>query len=337
MKPTVSIVVVNHNGRKWLEGCFESIRAQEYRNLEVILVDNGSSDGSAEMIRSSYPEVKIIESPENLGFAGGCNAGMHSSSGDFLLLLNNDARLEADFLDPLLGAFDEIERLGVVQPRIVLLDDPARLHQCGHFWTDSACLYYYGFGKSAGLPAYNSPFPVFACTGAAMLIKREVLEEVGLFDEDFWCYYEDIDFCHRAWLAGYECWYYPLATARHSIGATATRFDEGTVRYHFIKNWLASMLKNFEGRTLATSLPMFLLSNFLSLAFRFLQGDVSLVLPFLRALRYDFARRRTIIDERKAVQSIRKVSDIEVFRRVKRNPRLSYYYYLNRGLEDYRD
>jgi len=260
MPAEVSIVIVNHNGREWLQECLDSIRAQTYGSHHTIFVDNASNDDSVEFVREKYPEALVVESTGNTGFTGGSNLGIRYATGEYILFLNTDTRLEADFLEELLTAFSEIHGLGAVQPKIRLMGDSDKIQLCGHFWTSSSCLYLFGYGKDQNLPMYNNPFPIFAGAGAAMLVKKEALDEVGLFDEDFWCYYEDVDLCSRLWLAGYECWYYPLATAYHALGATANTFDRGAVRYHHVKNWLAYMLKNFEWRTLASAVPMFLVS-----------------------------------------------------------------------------
>lgn len=337
MTAGVSIVIVNHNGRGWLEECLDSIRAQTYNFHQTIFVDNDSSDDSIEFVREHYPEVQIIQSEGNPGFAGGSNLGLQYATGEYVLLLNTDTRLEDDFLENLLAAFDEIPALGAVQPKIRMMDNPDKIQLCGDFWTDSSCLYLYGYGKDENLQIYNRPFPIFAGTGAAMLVRKDALDKVGLFDESFWCYYEDVDLCSRLWLTGYECWYFPRATVYHALGATANNFNRGTVRYHHVKNWLAYMVKNFEGRTLLSALPMFFLCNVLSLVFRLFQGEVEFVLPFLRALEYNLAHIGDLVAKRKTIQSLRKVSDREIFSKVKRNPRLSYYYFLSRGPEKYRD
>ena len=161
-----------------------------------------------------------------------------------------------------------------------------------------------------------------------MMIKREIIDRVGFFDEDFWSYYEETDLCNRIWLAGGECSYYPKAVVYHALGGTSSLFDNGFIQFHNFKNKLLSFLKNFEGWTLIKILPTYFI---LSLAVSFywlLQGKGRLFLSFYRSVWWNIIHLPQTLKKRKVVQLLRKRKDKEIFKLVKKNPTRRYYYAL---------
>ena len=330
-KELISIIIVNWNGQKWLDSCLASLHEQTYKHYEVIFVDNASTDDSVVYVKKKYPWVKVVQSATNLGFAGGNNLGFKHSKGEFILLLNNDTRVEETYLEEFIQAFDEIPHLGAAQSKIVLMDHPQKLDACGAYWTDSTFLYHFGYYKNESLPAYNKAQPLFSDKGASMMIKRSVIEKVGLFDDDFWCYYEETDFCHRVWLAGFECWYYPKAKVYHAMGGTSLLFGNEYLQFHNFKNKFMSFLKNFSWTSLITILPKYLVINgALSLVW-LLTGKMSNFLAYYHALWWNMLHLADTLRKRRTVQKLRTVSDSAIFRVTKRNPTLRYYYYLFRG------
>ena len=337
MKPLISIILVNWNGKKWLKECLDSLMVQTYKNFEIILVDNNSSDGSVEFVHSDYPEVIVVQNRENLGFSGGNNIGYQKSRGEYVLLLNNDTRVERNFLEEFVKAFYEIPNLGSVQSKLILMYEPAKLDVCGSYWTDIGFLYHYGYAKDTLDPKYNRKMPFFSNKGASMMLKREVIEKVGLFDHDFWCYYEETDLCHRLWLAGYECWYYPTAVCYHAMGGTAVRFSNSFLQFHNFKNKLASFLKNFEWVTLAKFLPIYLVLNVLLSFVWLFQGKYKHFFSLYKAIFWNLIHLLDTMNKRKEVQKLRVRSDKSIFKKVKRNPTIRYYFGLLIGIEKYVD
>lgn len=332
----VSVIIVNYNGEEYLEDCLTSIRRQTYSDLEIILVDNNSRDGSASLVEQKFPEVTLIKSKENLGYAGGSNLGYQQSAGDFIIILNNDAVLEKDAIEGLVKSFDEIENLGVVQPKVLLRGRKNELDSCGSFFTNTGFLYHYGNYKDANLEKYNRPFPVYSVKGVCMLAKREVIEKVGLFDGDFFCFFEESDFCHRVWLAGFECWYYPKVLIHHSLGGTALKQPSSFVQYHSFKNRLCSYIKNLSVRSLVKVLPVYLAMNVLLSLIYLVKLDLDNFLMIYRAIFWNVKNIGKTLVKRGAV--VRKVDESRILTRVKRNPRLSYYFYLARlDLKSYED
>lgn len=242
----ISVIIVNYNGKKYLEECIKSIIENNYKNLEIIVVDNNSSDGSQDLIKDKFNQVILIEETSNHGFAGGNNIGYKVSTGDIIVLLNNDTKIEKDFFVNMLPVFEEHPKCGVAQAKVVLYDTPEVLDSAGSFWHYSTFLYHYGYLKDSNKEEFNKPYKTFTVKGAAMFIKREIIEKVGLFDSDFWHYYEETDFCHRVINSGKEVWYYPKAICFHKIGVSRTILNqEEKIIFTNIRNKIFSIYKNF--------------------------------------------------------------------------------------------
>lgn len=335
--PVVSVIVVNWNGEKWLPGCLDALRMQTVKDFEVIVVDNASTDGSVALIEHEYPEVILVRNDRNDGFAKGNNIGYRHVHGRYVLLLNNDTVADPGLLESLIAAFSALPQAGSVQAKLVLLDRPGRLDACGAFFTATTISYHVGFGKDAALPLYNQPFPVFSNKGACMMLRREVIEMVGLFDDDFWCYYEETDLCHRIWLAGWECWYWPHALCRHGLGGTSIKMENSIIHFHNFKNKLTSHLKNFSAGSLFWVLPMHFLAGLGYSLFFLLAGKWCNALAFLRGTAWVAANLVRILEKRHAVQRVRTVNDRDILRRSLRNPRMSYYFYFLTDLTCYAD
>lgn len=333
-----SVVVVNWNGKKWLNDCLGSLRRQTVNNFEIIVVDNNSSDGSEEFIKNKFPEVIFVQTGSNLGFAGGNNAALPYAKGKYLILLNNDTWVESDYVEKFTNAFQEIPNLGAAQSKIVLMENQDKLDACGAYWSHSSFLYHYGYAKNSLDSKYNRKFKVFSNKGASMIVRHDLVRTLGLFDEKFWCYYEETDFCHRVWLSGYECWYYPVPVAHHALGGTSINFKNTYVQSHNLKNKIRSYIKNLEKKNLFLVLPVFLILNLgLSLFGAFSGKGFGSIQALFKAIYWNFSNGKETLLERKSIQKMRKVSDKEIFKIARKEPDLAYYYYLLTGLEKYED
>ena len=326
--PLISVIVVNFNGRKWLPGCLSSLKHQTYSNYEIIFVDNNSSDNSVEYISHNFPDIKLVTNSQNLGFASGNNIGAKHSKGEYLVLLNNDTQVPKNYLSKFYEAFTAIPNLAIAQSKIILMEDHKLLDSCGSFWTISTNQYYIGNKKSSLLPIYQTPQPVFSVKGASVMIKKDVVNKIGLLDDDFWCYYEETDFCHRAWIAGYECWYWPKTYVYHAMGGTSLTFPNSHIQFHNLKNKLLSLLKNFEVLTIFYELPIFLFLNLILAMIWLCQGKFNHFTAFLKAVFWNLIHFKSTFKKRLLIQQTRAKSDSNIFSIVKKEPRLSYYYYL---------
>lgn len=326
-KPLVSIIIVNFNGKKWLKDCLNSLQKQTYTKFEIILVDNNSTDDSISFIQKNFPKVQLVKLPENIGFAGGNNEGYKKAIGEYILLLNNDTKVEKTFIENFLKAFDKIPNLGIAQSKLILMDKD-QLDTCGGFWTSTSFLYYFGNYKDPKLPMYNKPFPVFSTKGASVLIKRKVIEKIGLFDERFWNYYEETDFCHRVWISGYECWYWPKALCYHAMGGTSLTFKNDYIQFHNFKNKLCSYIKNLSLLELIKIIPLFLILNSGIALLWLFQGKVRHTIALGKSVWWNMVHIQLTLKNRRTIQLERKVSDKAIWQKVKRNPHINYYKHL---------
>jgi len=244
--PLISVVVLNYNGKKYLSGCFSSLFLQTYSKMEVILVDNASTDGSIEYMQENFPWVKIISQSTNRGFSGGTNAGILAAKGDFILTLNNDTIVDSHLLEEIVRPMLADSRVGICGTKMLFPD--GRINSTAICISRSGAAWDRGMGESDN-GQYDVAEEVFgACAGAA-LYRHAMLEEIGLFDEDFFLYMEDVDLAFRAQLSGWRCMYIPKARVIHVHGGTSDPGSDTSV-YYGNRNLLWYTVKNFPKRTL---------------------------------------------------------------------------------------
>jgi GT2 family glycosyltransferase len=203
-----------------LRECLRTLEAQTFRDFETIVVDNGSTDGTAAMLAAEFPAARLIPLPENRGFAIATNVGLRASRGAVLVCLNNDVEAEPDWLAALVRVLDTRPDIGFVASKMLNAHQPELIDAAGDAM--SLLPWNIGRGQSDG-PEFNRPREILsACAGAAAY-RRELFETVGYFDEGYFAFFEDVDIGIRAQLAGLRCWYEPRAVVRHRFSATAGR------------------------------------------------------------------------------------------------------------------
>jgi len=250
--PDVSVVVLTYEGRRWLTACLSALAAQTATSAEVILVDNGSADGSADFVAASFPWVRVLRLAGNVGFAGGNNAGARLARAPLIAFLNNDTEPDPDWLSTLKAALDAEPSGGLATSRIVSLDDGVTLDSAGDGYLRAGGAFKRGHGEPD--EAYRRPCDVFGACGAAFMIRRSLFEELGGFDEDFFLVYEDVDLSYRAQLAGFRCLYVPGARVRHACSATIGRVSARSLFYGQ-RNLEWVYLKNTPAWLLVRTLP----------------------------------------------------------------------------------
>jgi len=226
---SVRVIVVNWNGRRWLDGCFTALRQQERRADELVLVDNGSSDDSVEYVRRTFPEVHVAALDRNLGFAGGNNAGAANAHTEFLVFLNNDTRPQPGWLAALLQAIEQDPSIGLVTSRLVYLGSPGVVDSAGDGYLRVGGAFKHGHGGPATDVAQSRE--VFGACGAAFVIRRSLFASLGGFDEDFFMVYEDVDLSYRARLLGWRVMYAHDAIVEHAGSASVGRASDTAVFY----------------------------------------------------------------------------------------------------------
>lgn len=242
----VSVIIPNYNGEQHLRECLNSLKEQSFEKFDIIIVDNNSSDKSLEIINSEYGYVKLINMKSNSGFSKAVNAGisfaLKNSNIKYIILLNNDIRCDKDFVRELISGFSESDT-GSVASKMLNFYNAEIIDDAGDFINKRGLPTARGH-KEKDSPEFNIQEHIFsACAGAAAY-RREVFEIIGLFDEDFFAYYEDIDFSFRMQSAGYKCFYNPKAFCYHKRGATFSSRGELTTMF-CEKNLVALRLKNY--------------------------------------------------------------------------------------------
>ena len=255
----IYVVIPNWNGAKQISACIDSLLAQTEK-LGIIVVDNGSVDGSVKLIEDKYPLVTLIKHSRNKGFTGGVNAGIRyaiESGGKYIALLNNDAVADKKWLELLAKFMDSNPKIGIATGKII--DSKKKfIDSTGEIYTTWGLAYPRGRGEEVG-DKYDKSELVFGASGAASLYRTKMLKEIGLFDKDFFAYYEDVDISFRAQLAGWKVGYQPGAIVYHAIGSTSSKIKDFTT-YQTFKNYPWLLWKNVPLRLIPTILPRFSLA-----------------------------------------------------------------------------
>ena len=222
--PLVSVIIVNWNGRNLLGECLESLLAQRFQDFEIILVDNGSQDGSADFVKERYPGVRLVSLTENRGFAGGNNAGIRIAAGAYVALLNNDTKADPGWLEALVHAAEANSGAGMWASKILSYDNPRVIDNVG------LLIYRDGLARGRGrlemdICQFEAEAEALFPSGCAALYRKTVLDEIGLFDEDFFAYADDVDLGLRARLAGWTCVYVPTARVYHKYSSSSSAYS----------------------------------------------------------------------------------------------------------------
>jgi GT2 family glycosyltransferase len=244
-KPQVvaSVLIPTWNGKELLRSCLDSLAAQTFQDFEVIVADNGSVDGTCEMLQQEYDWVRVVALKQNLGFARGVQAAYEAAGGDLIVLLNNDTEALPAWLEELHSAAQDYPEAGSFACKILLHQDRRRLHSAGDFYGRDGVPGNRGVWEEDG-PAFNERGWVFGAQGAACAYRRSLLDDVGFFDEDLVSYCEDVDLNWRANLRGFRCLYVPEAQVFHHVSATGG----GALASYFCgRNFIAVAVKDIPG------------------------------------------------------------------------------------------
>jgi GT2 family glycosyltransferase len=270
----ISVVVLNFNGKRHLEKCISALAEQTHDNYEVIIVDNASSDGSVEYLESQFPWVTLIKNEKNLGFSGGINSGIKEANGDYILTLNDDTYADKHFLEYILEPMCSHADVGMCACKMLFPD--GRINSTGICLSRSAAAWDRGMLEPDD-GRYNAQEEVFGpCAGAA-LYRKKMLDEIGLFDEDFFLYIEDVDLAFRGRLAGWKCIYVPRAKVYHYHGGTAGYGSDLSV-YYGNRNVIWYAVKDFPRWLLITSLPFIAARNLAVIPYYALHGKGRVIL-----------------------------------------------------------
>lgn len=242
--PSTSIIIPTWNGIQYIEDCLNSLLNQDYPDCEIIVVDNASSDGTPDWVAERFPTVTLVRNERNLGFAGAVNAGLRAARGDVLMLFNQDAAARPGWVRAMVLGLTASPDIGIAGCKIYYWDGKTIWHAGVIFPDPRMQMVHRGDGETDH-GQYEQPVDVDAVTGAAIAIRRGVLNVIGLLDEDYFVYFEDIDFCLRAKEAGYRVVYLPQAVAQHRV-ATSLGFGSLQIFERYHRSRILFLLKHFD-------------------------------------------------------------------------------------------
>ena len=265
-----AVVIPNYNGIQYLETCLDALRQQTWRDFYTILVDNGSSDGSLELVKTRYPEVEIVSLPENLGFCRAVNEGIRKAEAEYVILLNNDTQVFPDFAEQLYRGIRCHDRAFSAGAMMIQAHDHEKLDAAGDYY--SALGWAFARGKGKPPAKYSRACRVFAVCAGAAIYRMDLLKKSGLFDEAHFAYLEDLDMGYRARIQGYENWYCPEAKVYHiGSGTSGSRYNQFKIRYSS-RNNIYLIHKNMPVPQMILNLPFLLAGFAVKLLFFALKG-----------------------------------------------------------------
>lgn len=310
MQPKVSIITVNFNGIRFLKYFFESIKDLHYDNIELIFVDNASTDGSADYVRQNWADVKVIDNKINLGFSIANNIAAERASGEYLFFLNNDTKVHPDVISELVKRMSENSALGICG--------------CTMMSYDGSVFFHTGIGVDIlGFPIASRV--TFYAEGSALMIRKQLFKEVGEFDPEYFMFHEDVDLAWRVWLSGYQVIAIAEAVVYHYIGASAggtALIKEGQYkstyfrRYFSERNNIRTVLKNYGFPVLPFILIVYFLISLAEMVFFLVFLKPKVIFCYLKAYRWNMVNFNETLIARKKIQGIRKVPDSEILKKM---------------------
>ncbi|MCK4353152.1 glycosyltransferase family 2 protein [candidate division WOR-3 bacterium] len=318
MNIILSIIIPNWNGKKYLRVCLNSLRRQTLKDFEVILVDNGSKDGSVEFLKRRYPEVMIISLPKNYGFSKAINIGIKQARGEYIAILNNDTEADKDWL---LNSIDVIRRnpdSGFCASLVLNYFDRDIIDTAGDCYAKTGVPFKRGMEEKFS-EEFGYERQVFGASGCAAVYKREIFDRLGLFDENFFAYFEDVDFSFRANLLGIKCIYNPSAIVYHIEGAstrpilkryTRRGLDTKEKTYLIARNKIYIIIKNLPLSLIVKYFPNILFGLLKHASYHFRKSGYFVY--FFLGTFAGIAGIGKFLRKRKKVQRERKVSIQEI-------------------------
>lgn len=253
-RPLVSIITINYNQSSVTMDLLRTVRSLTYPEIEVIVVDNASPNDRPDIIKENYPEVQLIKSEENLGFAGGNNLGVKAAQGEYLLFINNDTEVPANFIEPLVETLEQNPDIGMVSPKIKFHWDPELIQYAGYTPMNPYTIRNNSIGyhqKDDG--RFDTAQDTESIHGAAMMVPRRVVEQVGMMAEMYFLYYEEHDWAQQVKRAGYRLYYQPASFILHKE-SLATGKNSPLKTYYLTRNRILYARRNFNRWQLAISM-----------------------------------------------------------------------------------
>ena len=336
MQPLVSIIIPHWNGIDILTECLKSIQKSTYSNFEIIVVDNNSTDESADLIKSKFPEVILFENLRNEGYAGGCNRGSEIAKGKFLLFLNNDTIQISNWIEPLVELLEKDDTIAAVQPKILNYFNKKLFDYAGGA---GGKMDFLGFPFARGRifneqeidsKQYDSKEEIFWSSGTAFLVRKSAFEEVGMFDELFFAHMEEIDLCWRFHLAGYKVWSEPNSIVYHKNAVSLPMYTEKKY-YLNHRNSLIMLLTNYTIPLSIYVMPIRWALDVVAIIYAILYGDWKHIRGIARAHAWIVFHPIKLYQKRKRVKPIRKIKDRNILTKMYKGSIVFTYYILHKN------
>ena len=330
----VSTVIVNYNGKSYLEPCLRSVFDSVHEGLEIIVADNGSSDRSVDYMKSAFAtnyvqgNLKIIRNEENLGPAYARNQGVKIAKGEYVAFLDNDTKVDPNWLKNAIEVLRADVSIGACQCKLII--DGTNIIDCvGEYLGQNGFLVPIALaGEESDLGQYDIVQPIFAAKSAAMIVRKSVLDRIGGFDPDYFIYMEESDLCWRIWLQGYKVVLVPNCIVYHKFGTSSIILPERInylVKFHGTKNYILTLLKNLEVINMLKILPVHV-CLWMGIAFFFiLKKQVKSANFILRGILWNFMHGKDTVAKRRAVQCRRLVKDKDILPIIARRKPISYF------------
>ena len=318
--PLVSVLIVTYNGYALTRRCIDAVRCNEYPHYEIILVDNGSSDGTVEAASKDFGDnIKIIALRENLGPSAARNRGMEAASGEFVAFLDNDTVPDSKWLINGIARMAVDSKIGAVQCRLMLNSDRKRFDYAGDYFGSCGFLVQRVRTGEEDVGQADNEAIIFSAKSAGMLCRRDAFDAVGGFDDDYFIFVEETDLALRMWLAGYTALYLPTSVVYHEFGSSRDVLDDRhtrLVRFHGCKNYVCTLTKCLEARTLLRVLPVHLALWVAFAGWNTVKGEWRSALWIIEGLWWNVAKLRSTIKKRRIIQQYRIVPDSKIIAQV---------------------
>jgi hypothetical protein len=305
--PSVTVEILNYNGIRYLKDCLNSVLATDYENFELIVIDNASTDGSVEFVKKNYPQVKLVENKRNYGFAAALNKNSDVLGSEYIAFLNNDVVVESNWLGILVACMEKNRVVAAANPKMLFLQNGKELNAAG----GNCDIYGVGWNRGNGETdggQYDKVEEVFYASGAAVVIRKEAWLDVGPFDEDYFLYAEDLDWCWRARLKGYKVLCIPDAKIYHRWMSS-----EGSMINFLEMHSMTSLLKNYTLRTLCAITPKYFALKMLEATWLMKNGKgLTEKLAVFKAFVWNLRNFRKTWRKHSVIQLSRKMSDKQI-------------------------
>ena len=315
----VSVIIPHWNGIDVLSECLDSLGKSNYKNIEIIVVDNASSDGSQDWIRSNHPNIILVQNKSNLGYAEGCNVGAKSSSGEYLIFLNNDTVQNENWIESLVDFLNLNRNVAAVQPKIINYFDRTKFDYAGGCggWIDvlgfpfARGRLFLNLEKDEG--QYEKIRPIFWASGTALMIRKKMFIDLNGFDKTFFAHQEEIDLCWKIHLSGKEVWSVPTSVVFHKNAVTLPMFSRKK-QYLNHRNSLLMMLTNYSLPMTLYLFPIRLSLEFVALFYALFCFDINHFIGIIQSLLWIITHPHIIVSRRIRTRKIRKLKDAKIIK-----------------------